>query len=190
VPDSEVRIEGEKGRLTLVLDDSGEIRETIPGPSSTLALDDLAAGVYILVSVPAGLELDVDVLAFDRTGDNAWAQERGYGAVLATLQPSGERLPEDPDGPQQQGGGQTVYFYATRRVTGLADPPSILTLTGSRSSIAPLVVRSARSTSERAYLYGTAGYQPPLVGVVNPGPKGLQWIEPAVASVALYPGVA
>ena len=179
----QVRIEGEKGRLTLILDEAGEVRDAIPGPSSRLTVEDLKAGLYILVSVPGDLELDVDVVAFNRDGGNEWAIERGYGPVLETLQPSGERLPEDTgDAPPQ--GGQTVYFYATRLVQGLQPPPPILSLTGSRSSVA-LGIRSARSTSEQAYLWGSVGYQPPLVGLVNPGP-GLPWIDRPVASVGLY----
>ena len=94
-PGTEWRVDSRVGALVVFVTEAGELDERVQ-PGSDLRLADLRTDKYVLVTVPETIDVDADIIAFERNGDVVWALEHDFGEVLGMLAP-GQEVVEETD---------------------------------------------------------------------------------------------
>jgi hypothetical protein len=98
-PGTRWRVEAQAGTCVLLVDPEGTL---IAEDEHGLTLEALKSH-YVLVTVPAKLGLEPDIIAFDQDGDTIWALNRGYGDILGVVAPGEEVTGDSGPAPAGQG---------------------------------------------------------------------------------------
>jgi len=94
-PGTEWRVDSRVGALVVFVTEVGE-PEIAARLHTLVQLAGLRTDKYVLVTVPEAIDVDADIIAFERNGDVVWALEHDFGEVLGMLAP-GQEVVEETD---------------------------------------------------------------------------------------------